>query len=142
MKTLLKRLLADRVGNTLVEFAILAPALLTAAFGVFQVGAWVQNYNAIRNVAMDSARFAAVEYQRGNEITNAEIEQQLRARAVSDAYNLTDERLTITVNDATTRITGVKELDVDISYAAPDWLANVNVSALTLTYSRPIFLPI
>lgn len=131
---------SDRTGGTLVEFALLAPAMITALIGVVQVGAWVQNYNAVRNLAGDVSRFAAVEYQRGNQISAAQIGDFAEARAVSGAYNLNEERLTVQVNEVTSRITGAKEMDLDIIYLAPDWLPIGTGDAMRLDYSRPVFL--
>lgn len=141
MRNLLKRIQTDQTGSTLVEFAVLAPTLITAIIGVFQVGAWVQNYNAVRNLAMDSARFAAVEYQKGNRISAADLELQVRARGVSNTYNLTDDRLQVTVQEVSSRITGVTEFDIDVTYTAPDWLAFVDSGVFAVTYSRPVFVP-
>lgn len=142
MHNLLYKILKNDKGSTLVEFALLAPALITAIFGVFQVGAWVQNYNAVRNLAMDSARFAAVEYQKGNRISPADLALQVRARGVGGTYNLTDERLQVTVQEVSSRITGVTELDIDVTYTAPDWLAFVDSGTFAVSYSRPVFVPV
>lgn len=141
MRNLLKQIKKSETGSTLVEFALLAPTLITAIVGIFQVGAWVQNYNAVRNLSMDSARFAAVEYQKGNQITPEDLALQVRARGVSGTYNLTDERLQVTVQEVTSRITGVKELDIDVTYTAPDWLAFVDSGVFAVSYSRPVFVP-
>lgn len=142
MRNLLKQIQSDQTGSTLIEFALLAPALITAIIGVFQVGVWVQNYNAVRNLAMDSARFAAVEYQKGTQISTDDLALAIQARGVGNLYNLENDRLEVTVNEVTTRISGVKELDIDITYTAPDWLAFVELDALNLTYSRPVFVPV
>ena len=64
-----RRLARDKQGSVLVEFALLAPVLLTLMVGVVQVGLHVQNVNAVRNLAADGARAAMVEYQRGNLLT-------------------------------------------------------------------------
>lgn len=142
MRNLLKQIQSDQTGSTLIEFALLAPALITAIIGVFQVGVWVQNYNAVRNLAMDSARFAAVEYQKGTQISTDDLALAIQARGVGNLYNLENDRLEVTVNEVTTRISGVKELDIDITYTSPDWLAFVELDALNLTYSRPVFVPV
>lgn len=130
----------DERGSVLVEFALLAPAYITLLMGVFQVGAWVQNYNAIRNLTADGARFAVVQYQRGNALTTVQMESYLRARGISGTYHLNTDRLTTAVTEETSRISGVTEMSIQVSYAAPDWLAFVDGDALTITYERPVFL--
>ena len=127
-------------GSVLVEFALLAPAYMTLLMGVFQVGAWVQNYNAVRNLTADGARFAVVQYQRGNALTTVQMESYLRARGIGDTYHLNTDRLGTTVTQETSRIAGVTEMSIRISYAPPDWLAFVDGETLTIVYERPVFL--
>ena len=47
--------------------------------GVFQIGIGMQNYNAMRSVASDVMRYAVVNYQTNNDLTD----QQLRDYARS-----------------------------------------------------------
>jgi Flp pilus assembly pilin Flp len=134
------RLKRDRRGAVLVEFALLAPALLVLLLGVFQVGVHVQNYNAVRNLAADGARWAVVQYQRGNSLTTEQIECGVMARGRGPKFGLDADRLDVVVTEPATRIAGVREMQVDITYAAPNFLGFAEIPALDINYERPIFL--
>ena len=54
------RILRDQSGSTIVEFAILAPAIIGLLFGVFQVGLGMQAKNSMRSIAQETARYAVV----------------------------------------------------------------------------------
>jgi len=135
-----KRLASDLCGAVLVEFALLAPALLVLLLGVFQVGVHVQNSNAVRNLAADGARWAVVQYQRGNPLSAEQIELGIRARGIGPKFNLDIDRLDIAVTQPATRIAGVREMEISITYAAPNFLGFAEVPALEISYERPIFL--
>ena len=131
----------DRHGSVLVEFALLAPVLLTLLVGVLQVGIHVQNANAVRNLASDGARAAVVEYQRGNLLTAGQIAAEIQARGVGPRYNLVLERLHVAVEEQTpSQIDGVTEMRIDIIYRMPNFLAFVDLSVLDIEYRRPVFL--
>ena len=135
-----KRLARDERGGTLVEFALVSPIMLTLLFGVVQVGLHVQNANAVRNLAADGARAAVVEYQRGNSLSANQIAAEIRARGVGPKYNLNLDRLDVVVTEEASRIGGVDEMSIAISYDMPNYLAFVDLSDLTIEYERPVFL--
>ena len=135
-----KRLARDERGGTLVEFALVSPIMLTLLFGVIQVGLHVQNANAVRNLAADGARAAVVEYQRGNSLSANQIAAEIRARGVGPKYNLNLDRLDVVVTEEASRIGGVDEKSIAISYDMPNYLAFVDLSDLTIEYERPEFL--
>jgi hypothetical protein len=130
----------DQRGAALVEFALVAPIFLTLLMGVIQVGLQVQNANAVRNLASDGARYAVVEYQRGNKLSTDQIGMVIRARGVGPRYNLNTDRLNITVTEPTSRIGGVREMRIALSYDLPDYLAFVNTGPFQVSYVRPVFL--
>lgn len=134
------RLAHDRQGSVLVEFALLAPVLLTLLLGVFQIGIQVQNSNAVRNLASDGARWAVVQYQRGNALTEEQIELGIAARGTGDKYNLKADRLNVQVAEPASRIAGVREMEISITYDAPNFLGFADIRALDITYQRPVFL--
>ena len=130
----------DERGGTLVEFALVSPIMLTLLFGVIQVGLHVQNANAVRNLAADGARAAVVEYQRGNSLSANQIAAEIRARGVGPKYHLNLDRLDVVVTEEASRIGGVDEMSIAISYDMPNYLAFVDLSDLTIEYERPVFL--
>lgn len=138
----LRAIRGDQRGAVLVEFALVAPVILTLLFGVVQVGLHVQNYNAIRSLAADGARFAVVEYQQGNELSATAIEAQIEARGWGPKYNLNSNLLSVQVTEPTTRIAGLREMNIRITYDMPDFLAFVDTDALVIEYERPVFLVI
>lgn len=132
----------DQRGAALVEFALLAPIIFTLLFGVVQVGLHMQNYNAIRNLAVDGARFAVVEYQQGNELSTTAIQAEIESRGFGPKYNLNSNLLAVQVTEPATRIAGLREMNIRITYDLPDFLAFVDTEALQLEYERPVFLVI
>src|SRR5690606_17589186 len=138
--SLRKPLARDERGAVLVEFAMLAPALLLLLIGVFQVGVHVQNANAVRNLAADGARWTVVQYQRGNSLTTEQVELGIAARGTGNRFNLNPDRLEVEVTQPVSRIAGVREMNIRITYAAPNFLGFADVPALALDYERPVFL--
>ena len=137
---LLLDLRRDERGGALVEFALLAPVFITLMVGVVQVGVHVQNSNAVRNLASDGARFAVVESQRGNGLTTNQLAAIIYSHGIGPKYVLDHERLTVEVTEPASRITGVDEMRIEVTYNAPDYLAFVDSEALQLNYARPVFL--
>lgn len=134
-------ILRDESGATIIEFALLGPIVMGLMIGVIQIGLAMQSYNAIRSVTAETARFALVEYQQGNEPTNAEIRTQALGIADGPPYLLDPNDLTITVNDATVqRVNGAKELTVSVAYRTPTVLPFFDWVSPTVTHVRPIFL--
>jgi len=141
MRRFAHQLREDQTASMAVEFALLGPLLLTLIVGVFHVATYMQNYNAVRSIASDGARYTMIEYQKGNDVTNTQIRSVLLSAATNAPYLLDTDRLTISVDDViTSRVTGAKELEIDISYTLEDWLPFVTLPETTLNYSRPIFV--
>ena len=133
--------LRDTRGAMVVEFALLAPAFLAMVFGVMYVGMGLQNYNAIRNLSADVARHAMVQQQNGNTLTTSQLSSYAATRARGAPYMLNVGRLNATVTTPTTqRITGVREMQIRITYEVDNMLAFAGISAPFITYTRPIFL--
>ena len=138
---LVRRLAGDRKGSAIVEFALLAPVMFTLMIGVFQVAVFVQNYNALRSVVSDTARFVTVEYQKENDLNEDEIHAILVSQAVGAPYLLDSDRLDIDITtEDTSRVTDATEFNVAVSYTLEDWLPFVDFEETTLTYNRPIFV--
>lgn len=141
MRASLYRLLRDKGGATMVEFALLAPAIIAMMLGVLQVGVALQNYHALRNVSADVARYAMVQYATGNNLTN----DQLRNYAISAGggapYLLNAARMSASVTDATTqRVTGATEKTLTIHYQILGLFDAMGLRGPYITYTRPIFL--
>lgn len=139
---ILRDILRQQRASTLVEFALLAPAFLMLLIGALQVGLQIQNYNSVRNLAADGSRFAVVQYQKGVKVDPSVIETWIRSRATGGIYNLNTDRLDVTVTQplAGSQIAGTKQMDINIGYAAPNYVPQIIGSALNLSYSRPVFL--
>jgi Flp pilus assembly protein TadG len=137
----LRRLTASERGASAIEFALLAPVFLGLMMGVVEVGLYMQNYNAVRSLAGDSARFAAIEYQKNNSVTNVSLEANIRNMGVASPYNLLNSQLTVTVTPVNpSRVNGALEFDLDIAYALPDIIGGTTLDDFTITYSRPLFV--
>ncbi len=136
-----RHLLGDRSGAIAIEFALLGPLLITMMFGVFQSGIYLQNYNAVRSLASDAGRLVMIQDQKGNDMANEDIQSVVRGVAVNAPYLLNTDRLQVTATtQATSRVTGAKEISVRIDYTPSDILPFVDLPETTISYTRPIFV--
>ena len=134
-------MLRDCSGSVLVEFAFLAPVLIIALIGVVEVGLHLRQHNAVRNLAADGARNAVVQYQRGIEMTAQEVADDIEARGIGPKFALTGDRLDVDVDVAASRIAGVREMHIAVTYDAPNLLSSlIDIDALQIQYERPVFL--
>lgn len=141
MRNFLNRLQRDNAGAAAIEFALIGPAFIVMMLGVLQVGLGLQSYNSMRSVSADVARYAMVQYQTGNEITNGQIRSWARNHAQNAPYLLDAQRLFVTVEDAgTQRVAGAKELTITVRYTPTSVLQMIDVDGPTLTFTRPAFL--
>lgn len=137
---LLAAILRDRRGAALIEFAILGPMVLGLMIGVFQIGIGMQAQNSLRSIAADTARFAAVEFQKEQTPTNARIQAEAVSIATSNPYNLNSSVRISVVNAPTQRVTGAREMTLTITYRVPAVLPLLDWVSPTLTHTRPIFV--
>jgi len=137
----LRRLRQDDRGAMVVEFALLAPAFLLLVLGVLYTGISLQNYNAIRNLSADVARYAVIQQQSGNNLSNSQLRTYAIGRAQGAPYLLRTSQFNATVVDAADqRIAGVRELEVNVTYQVDNMLEFAGIPALFLTFERPVFL--
>ena len=143
MRARLHLLIRDRKGTAITEFAMLAPLIITLFLGVFHVGSAMQAYNALRSLSMDTARFAAVEYQKNQTLTNSQITDWAKARGTGAPYLLKVDRMEVVTDTAgTQRVTGANERTLTIRYALPSFLGVIGIGDIPISYSRPIFVPL
>lgn len=134
-------LIRDGRGAVTVEFALIGPVLIAMMLGVLQFGLGMQNYNALRSASADVARYAVVNYQTSNKLTDSQLQNYMRSVATRSPYNLIDKRLEVSIANATTqRVTGATEKTITLSYTIPTMLSFVGIDDIPLTYSRPVFL--
>lgn len=142
MTRLFKRLAKSRSGAAAVEFAIIGPFLITAMLGVFQIGLGMQNYNALRAVSAEMARYTLVNYQAGNPVDNTLVRLHGRALAQEPPYNLNTELLEVTVTTvATPRLADTMEKRIALRYRVPTMLSIINFKEVPLGYTRTVVLP-
>lgn len=141
IRQLFSRLRRDDTGATAIEFALLSPALILMMIGVLQVGMAMQNYNALRGLSADVARYTMVQYQTGNTISNSQIETWAENHALGAPYLLHQDRVNAVVTTPSTqRVTGATELQLVISYQMDSFLGFAGIEFPFITYTRPIFL--
>lgn len=135
-----KGLWRNSEGATAIEFAILAPAIIIMFFGVFQVGLGMQAQNALRSIASETARYAVVEYQKGNEVSNTAIEDWAEATGTGAPY-LLNGTFNATITDvASPRVNGTFEKTLTLTYTPPAVVPLVDWVSPQLNFSRPIFV--
>ena len=141
LSSFLSRLRRDDTGAAAIEFALLSPALLLLMVGVLQLGLALQNYSALRGLSSDVARYAMVQYQTGNKISNSQIETWAKNHALGAPYLLKQSRVNAVVTTASTqRVTGATELQLVVSYQIESFLGFAGIEFPFVTYTRPIFL--
>ncbi len=141
MQRLLSRLRRNRDGSVAVEFALVGPILLGMLMGVLQIGIGMQNYNALRGISADTARYAVVNYQTANRLTTSQLENYANGLAGGPPYGLVRSRFAVSVSPAATqRVTGATEYSMTVTYNVPTMLGLFGISEIPLSYSRPIFV--
>lgn len=138
---LLRRLRGDRRGVAAIEFGLLGTFMVALLLGVVQIGLSMQRYNALRSVADDTARYTMVEYQAGNELTEAQIRAYARSTAQAVPYLIESEGLLITVSQpATKRVEGTNEFDLTIRSQVMMVTGVLGFDRFYVYYSRSIFV--
>ncbi len=128
-------------GSAAVEFGLIAPAFLLMLLGVFQVGTWLQAYNAMRNAVTTTARSVAVEYQTDNKLTNDQIRDLGVAIGTTAPYLLKSDNLDVTVTTATTQtFSSAREMTLTMTYEMPSYLGFADVPGPSVSYSRSLFV--
>jgi Flp pilus assembly protein TadG len=140
-KSFLRRLGASERAASAIEFALLAPVFIGLMLGVVEVGIYMQNYSAVRSLAGDAARFAAVEYQKNNVTSETTLEDSITAMGIASPYNLMASQLVVDVNEVSpARVNGAREFTLDITYSLPDIIGGTTLDDFDVTYSRPLFV--
>lgn len=146
-RILLDRIEHDTGGSVMVEFALIAPAMLGLMFGVFQFGLGMQNYNALRSISAEVARYAVINAQDAAahsdmtmRDTNTELQDYAREIATVPPYGLQDSRFTVTVTSVPTRVDGASERTINLQYNVPSMLTVIGIDSIPVTYSRPVFI--
>jgi Flp pilus assembly protein TadG len=128
-------------GAAIIEFALVGPLVIAMMIAVLQLGMMMQSYNAVRSVTAETARFALVEYQKGNTPNNATIREAAIDIADGAPYLMNPTNLKVEVSDAgVQRVDRAKELTVNISYQAPSFLPFFDWVTPAVSHERPIFL--
>ncbi len=137
----LASLARDRTGSVAIEFGIIAPAFLMMLLGVFQVGVWMQAYNAMRNAVAATARSVSVEYQTDNKLTDSQIANTGLAVATTDPYRLDADSIVVDVDTpATQPFPGARQLTLTFTYQMPSFLSFAGIPGPSISYSRSMFV--
>ena len=147
-KPILRRGLSrDAAGSVAIEFALIGPAMLAMLLGVLQIGIGMQNYNALRSVSAEVARYAVINAQdaaaQSNMTlrdTNEELQDYAREIATETPYGLQANKLTVTITSVPTRVDGASERTIQLQYNIPSVLGVIGIDSIPITYSRPVFI--
>lgn len=142
MKKLVARLLPDQTASAAVEFALIGPIFLGMFLGVMQVGIGMQNYNALRSISADTARWAVTNYQAGDQKTAIQMQQKATDLAAAAPYGLeVSPRFTVFVSSPSAqRVAGATEFRITVTYQVRTLLSVIGIGEIPLTYTRPIFV--
>ncbi|MCB2047159.1 MAG: pilus assembly protein [Novosphingobium sp.] len=141
--SLFSALRRDSQGAAAVEFALVAPMLLTLLFGVMMIGIHMQAYNAVRSAAFDTERYTVVEYQRENKMLPVQIQQVALAIANRPPYGLKASELEacVTLADGFTEMTGAAKYDLELSYKPIEISGIFGFEPPRISYTQPIIVP-
>ena len=131
---------SDNRGSALIEFAILAPALIGMMMGILYVGVQMMSYNSIRAVSSDIARYTLVEYQKPNRITMADIHEQAIAIASNAPYSLDPNDLDIAVTRPDTDINGTIKYTATITYTPYNPVEFMGVAGPVMVETRSFYV--
>lgn len=138
---------SDTAGSVAVEFALIGPAMLAMLLGVLQIGIGMQNYNALRSVSAEVARYAVINAQdaaaQSNMTlrdTNEELEDYAVEIATVAPYGLQASKLTAKVTSVPTRVDGASERMIELRYNIPSVLGVIGINSIPITYTRPVFI--
>lgn len=141
MRGMFKRLKREQSGSVIVEFALIAPVFLGMFLGVLHLGIGMQNYNALRSVSGDVARYAVINYQTNNRLTVSQLQDYANGIATQAPYGLVRSRFLATMTAATTqRVAGATEYSLTLTYNLPTMLGVLGIDELPITYTRPVFV--
>jgi Flp pilus assembly protein TadG len=141
------RLLQDQDGSVMVEFALIGPAMLAMLMGVLQFGIGMQNYNALRSISAEVARYAVVDAQDAAahsdmtmRDTNTELEEYAREIAHVPPYGLQASRFDVTITSVETRVEGTSERTIELEYRIPSMLGMIGINSIPISYSQAVFI--
>ena len=141
MSKLFSNFWIDRTAAAAVEFALIGPMFLGMFFGVMQIGIGMQNYNALRSISADTARYAVVNYQTSNQVTAIQMQDYATTVAAAPPYGLRSANFVAFVSTpATQRVAGATEFQIKLTYTIPTFLQVIGIGAIPVTYTRPIFV--
>jgi Flp pilus assembly protein TadG len=136
-----RSLVRSQRGGAAIEFALLAPVFIALMMGVVEVGIYMQNYSAVRTLATDASRFAAVEYQKNNKVSEATLESNIHSMGIASPYNLIDSRLAVDVSEVSpSPIDGARQFTLTIGYDLPDLVGGTSIDNVTIHYTRQLFV--
>jgi Flp pilus assembly protein TadG len=131
----------DEVGTMTIEFALIGPTLIAMFMGILQFGIGMQNYNALRGISSDVARYAVVSYQTKNKLTPNQLEDYANAIAPRAPYGLVYDNFESEVTRAATqRVSGATEYTLTLNYRLISLVGFIGLEDIPLSYSRPIFV--
>lgn len=135
------RLVHDTGGGSVIEFALLAPAMIAMLMGIFWIGVQMRSYNELRSIVSDVSRYTVVEYQKSNKLTTQQISDVASATAIRAPYNLAGSNLDVSVVQQASPVAGATEFQITLSYTAPNFLDFLGIGAPVQTFSQSVFVP-
>lgn len=110
----MRRLLSDRRGVTAVEFALVAPVFMMFMFLIIDGARAVWTYQALQEVATNSARCAALGVTGCK--TSADVQSYAVARAAASGVKLTAAAVTLTNAATCSSVAGMTKVVISSAY--------------------------
>lgn len=110
----MRRLLSDRRGVTAVEFALVAPVFMMFMFLIIDGARAVWTYQALQEVATNSARCAALGVTGCK--TSGDVQSYAVARAAANGVKLTAGAVTLTNAATCSSVAGMTKVAISSAY--------------------------
>lgn len=128
----LHRILGDKNGASMVEFAFAAPVVLAMIIGILQIGTMFFANAGLKQAVETGARYATL-YPNPTDA-------QIIAKVSSSRYGLIASRITgPSIGHGTTG--GAKYVEVTMAYAVPLNFVFFQTSPITLSHTRRAYQP-
>ena len=117
MSGFIKRLRADNLGSTMVEFALVAPALMAFIFLILEGGRMIWTKQLLEDAALDSARCLGLRALPCK--TDAGVQAFAVEQATSSGVRLLTANVTVQANVACNGTNGLGRVRLEVPYSSP-----------------------
>lgn len=128
-------------GSTVVEFALVVPALMLLLLGVMQFGIMLHANGGVRELMGWSGRRAIILYQNPTKPDDSVLKNEIAAAVGAGSYGLVASRLTTDVTVASNNVLGYRSVTITLRYSLPLSLPLMRKITVKLDQTRTYYAP-